>query len=276
VWKVIEYILIRGDWKIPVVWDALKLVMLLVAVRTVWNFRDVKGLALGASVVLPLLMSYLYSIFRTPIMVDRTLIFVCIPVLALAGSFLAIPGTKASVVKMCVGALRVASGVVIFAFLVYMNFITWQVERGLQSKEDFRTAASNALKFADGATAVVFNNSASQAAFDYYFHRSDEGRNVDEYGVPCHYLEVPEGNANLEPLVTPESVRDLDKKLSAYQRVVFVRTNRTHEIYSDPPGLLRDYFHSHMRLEQNLSVKGIELYLYTWNHAPPVGEADGN
>ena len=145
--------------------------------------------------VLPLLMSYLYSIFRTPIMIDRTLIFVCIPMLALVGSFLAMPGAKASVAKMCVGVIRVVAGVVIFAFLFYLNFITWRVEQGLQSKEDFRAAASNALKFADGATAVVFNSSASQAAFDYYFHRSAEGRNVDEYGVPCHYYEVPEGSS---------------------------------------------------------------------------------
>ena len=260
VWGVLGFTLLREAWKIPIVYKPLKLVILLVAVRTVWNFRDVRSLALGASVVLPLLMSYLYSIFRTPIMIDRTLIFVCIPMLALVGSFLAMPGTKASVAKICVGVLRVAAGVLIFTFLFFMNFFAWRVERVHQSKEDFRAAASYALKFADGATAVVFNNSASQAAFDYYFHRSDEGRNVAEYGAPCHYYEAPAGNYGLDPPVTQESVRVLDKKLIAYQRVVLVKA---HERYTDPSGLLQGYFDSNWQFDQNLSVKDIVLLIYT-------------
>jgi hypothetical protein len=260
VWDILGFTLLWGVWRIPFVWVALQLIILLVAVRTIWNFRDVKGLVLGAFVVLPLLMSYLYSVFRTPIMVDRALIFVCVPMLALIGSFVAMPGTKASAAKRCVGALRVAAGVVIFAFLAYINFFTWRVERNLPSKENFRAAASNALKFADGATAVVFSNSASQAAFDYYFHRSDAGRTVDEYGVPCHYYEAPADSSGLEPLVTQESVRALDKKLSAYQRVVLVET---HEWYSDPSGFLRDYFDANWQFDQSLPVKGITLLVYT-------------
>ena len=260
VWDVLGFTLLWGVWRIPILRDALKLVILLVAVRTIWNFRDVKGLALGAFVVLPLLMSYLYSIFRTPIMIYHALIFVCIPMLALVGSFLRIPGTKASVAKMCAGVLRGAACVVIFAFLVFINFSSWRVELGLQSKEDFRAAASNALRFADGTTAVVFINSISQAAFDYYFHRSDEGRNVAEYGVPCNYLEVPAGNASMEPPVTQESVRVLDKKLSAYQRVVLVKT---HDWYTDPSGLLQDYFDSNWQFDQSLPVKDIVLLIYT-------------
>jgi hypothetical protein len=265
VWRVLGFILfwgIWGIWKIPIVWNPLKIIILLVAVRTVWNFRDVKGLALGAFVVLPLLMSYLYSNFRSPIMIDRTLIFVCIPMLALVGSFLRMPGVKASVAKQCVGVLRVAAGVLIFAFLVFMNFNEWRVERGLQSKEDFRTAASHALKFADGTTAVVFNNSASQAAFDYYFHRSDKGRNVDEYGVPCYYYDAPAGNSAMDLLVTPESVRVLGKKLSAYKRVVFVNTPMSGR-YSDPSGLLQEYFDSNWHFVQILPVKDITLLIYT-------------
>jgi mannosyltransferase len=258
-WRILGFTLLWGEWKNPFLPLALKLIILLVAVRTAWNSRDVKSLALGASVFLPLLMSYLYSIFRAPIMIDRSLIFVCIPMLALVGSFLAMPGAKASVAKMRVGVIRIATGIVIFTFLFYMNFITWQVELGLQSKDDFRSAASNALKFADGATAVVFNSSGSQAAFDYYFHRSDEGRKVAEYGVPCFYYEAPD-SSGLEPLVTEESVRVLDKKLFAYQRVVFVKI---HEWYTDPSGLLQGYFDSNWQIDQNLSVKGIVLLIYT-------------
>ena len=232
---------------------------MIVAVKTVVNFRDVKGLALGTSVVLPLLMSYLYSIFRTPIMLDRTLIFVSIPLLALIGSFLTIPGAKTRITSKILGILQVAAGVAIFTFLVFFNMISWRVEQGVQTKDDFRAAASIAVRFANESTAVVFNNAASQAAFDYYFHRSDEGRKVDEYGVPCNYLETPEGSSSMEPLVTPESIRALDKKLSAYRRVALVRSNQH---YSDPTGLLKGYFDSHWRFGQQFSVKRVEITIY--------------
>jgi uncharacterized membrane protein len=260
VWNIFGSALALGAWYFPIAWEATRFVVLIVAVKTVVNFRDVKGLVLGIFVAFPLLMSYLYSIFLTPIMAERTLLFVSIPLLALIGSFLTIPGAKAGIAKKIVGVLQVAAGVVLYAFLVYINLISWGIEQGVQSKEDFRTAATNASRIVNGSTAVIFNNSASQAAFDYYFHRFDEGRKVDEYGVPCHYLEVPEGNANLEPLVTPESIRGLDRKLSAYQMVVLVRT---HDYYSDPSGLLKGHFDSHWRFGKNISVQGVEMFLYT-------------
>ena len=214
----------------------------------------------AVAVVLPLLTSYLCSIFLFPIMAERTLLFVSIPLLALIGSFLTIPGAKEGIASVIVGVLRVTAGIVLYAFLVYINLTSWRMEQGVQSKDDFRAAASVTARFANEFTAVVFNNAASQAAFDYYFHRFEEGRKADEYGVPCHYLEVPEGNANLEPLVTPESIRALEKKLSAYQRVLLVRN---HDYYSDPSALLKSYFDSQWRFAQNFPVKGVEIFLYT-------------
>ena len=260
VWNVFRIALLSWQWDEHIAWNATMVIVSMVAVKTVVNFRDVKGLVLGTSVVLPLLISYLCSIFLFPIMAERTLLFVSIPLLALIGSFLTIPGAKAGIAKMIVGVLQIAVGVVLYAFLVYINLISWDIEQGVQSKEDFRTAATNASRIVSGSTAVVFNNSASQAAFDYYFHQSDEGRKAAEYGVPCNYLEVPQGNANLEPLVTPESIRALDGKLSAYQKVILVRT---HDYYSDPSGLLKGHFDSHWRFGQNLSEKGVEMFLYT-------------
>jgi hypothetical protein len=259
VWIIFGSALAWGAWYIPVIWNATKLIVLMVAVKTVVNFRDVKGLALGISVVLPLVMSYLYSIFRTPIMLDRTLIFLSVPLLALLGSFLTIPGAKASTSSKILGALQVAAGVVVFTFLVYINIISWRMEQGVQSKDDFRAAASISAKFATEYSAVVFNNSASQAAFDYYFHRFDEGRKVDEYGVPCHYLEAPEGSSSMEPLVTPESIRALDTKLSSSRRVVLVRSNQH---YSDPSGLLKGYFDTHWRSGEKFFVKRVEILIY--------------
>ena len=260
VWNVFRITLLCWQWDEPIAWSVAKLIVLIVAVKTVVNFRDVKGLALGISVVLPLLTSYLCSIFLFPIMAERTLLFVSIPLLALIGSFLTIPDAKAGIAKKIVGGLQIAAGVVLYAFLVYINLISWRIEQGVQSKDDFRAAASVTARFANEYTAVVFNNSASQAAFDYYFHRFDEGRKAAEYGVPCNYLEVPEGNANLEPLVTPESIRALDGKLSAYQRVILVRS---HDYYSDPSGLLKGHFDSRWRFDRDLSAKGVEIFLYT-------------
>ena len=270
VWDVFGFVLVYGPWNAPIMWAATKLIVWIVAVKTILNFRDVKGLVLGAYVVLPLLMSYLYSIYRTPIMIQRTLIFVSIPLLALIGSFLTIPGARASIAMKGVRALQVAVGVVMFAFLFFVNESAWRIERDVQSKEDFRAAASNALRFANGSTAVVFNNAASQAAFDYYFHRSVEGRRVDEYGVPCNYLETPEGSSSMEPLVTQESIWALGKKLLSYQRVVLVRS---HDNYSDPFSLLKGYFDSHWRFEQNLSVKGVETLIYIRYPSSPVPDS---
>jgi len=260
VWNAFRIPLVWGSWNDNIIWDVTKIIVLIVAVKTVVNFRDVKGMILGMFVILPVLMSYLYSVFRSPILLERSLIFMIVPLLALIGSFLTIPGAGASFFKKSVGVLQVAVGVLLFAFLVHMNLAPWRIELDVQSKEDFRTAATNALRFADGSTAVVFNNSATQAAFDYYFHRSVEVRSVDEHGVPCHYLEVPEGNANLEPLVTRESIAELDRKLSARQRVVLVRSY--HKL-SDPSGLLKGYFDSNWRFDRDLSAKGVEMLLYT-------------
>ena len=260
VWVIFGSSLTWGAWFTPIVWNATKLIVLIVAVKTVMNFRDVKGLVLGTSVVLPLLASYLYSIFRTPIMLNRTLLFVSIPLLALVGSFVAIPGARAGVAAKTIRILQVAAGAAMITFLVYVNLISWRTEQGVQSKDDFRAAASDALRFADGSTAVVFNNAASQAVFDYYFHRSVEGRRVEEHGVPCNYLDAPEGSSSMEPPVTQESIRLLDKKLSGYQRVVLVRNNQE---YPDPAGILKRYFDSNWRFEQNLSVKGVETLIYT-------------
>lgn len=260
VWNVLRVPLVWWSWHDYIKWDVTKIILLIVAVKMFANFRDVKGMILGTFVILPLLMSYLYSIFRSPILLERSLIFVMVPLLALIGSFLTIPGAGASIFTKSVGALQVAVGVLLFAFLAHMNLTPWRIELSYQAKEDFRTAASNALRFADGSTAVVFNNSASQAVFDYYLHRSAAGRRVDEFGVPCHYLEVPEGNANLEPLVTRESIAELDRKLSSRQRVVLVRSY--HQL-SDPSGLLKGYFDSHWRFDRDLSAKGVEMLLYT-------------
>jgi hypothetical protein len=182
-----------------------------------------------------------------------------IPLLALIGSFVTIPGAKTRTTTKILGVLQVAAGAAVFIFLVYFNMNSWQVEQRVQSKDDFRAAASITARFANEFTAVVFNNAASQAAFDYYFHRFDEGRKVGEYGVPCNYLETREGSSSMEPLVTPESIRALDKKLSAYRRVALVRSNQQ---YTDPYDLLKGYFDSHWRLGQHLSVKRVEIMLY--------------
>jgi mannosyltransferase len=262
VWNIFRIVLMRLHPDEPMVWDITGFIVGIVALKVVLDFRDVKGLVLGSSVVLPLLMSYLYSIYRTPIMAERTLIFVGIPLLALIGSFVTIPPAKAGIFTRTARVLQVAAGLAIYALLVVLNVGTWQMEQHVQTKEDFRAAASNALRIADRSTAVVFNNAASQAAFDYYFHRSAKGRSVDEYSVPCHYLEVPEGNANLEPLVTQDSVWALDKRILSRQKVVLVRS---HVYYSDPSGLLKRYFDSHWRFERDISVKGVEMLIYNRN-----------
>jgi uncharacterized membrane protein len=259
VWTILGAALAWGAWSVPIVWNTTKLIVLIVAVKMVLNLRDVKGLVLGTCVALPLLMSYLYSIFRTPIMLDRTLIFLSIPLLALIGSFETIPGAKARTASKILIALQVLAGAAVFTFLVYINMNSWRMEQGGQSKDDFRAAASITARFANESTAVVFNNAASQAPFDYYFHRFDEGRKIDEYGVPCNYLETREGSSSMEPLVTPESIRALDRKLSAYRRVALVRSNQQ---YTDPSGLLKEYFDSHWRFGQQFSVKRVEITIY--------------
>lgn len=231
-----------SSFLVPLTWAAVGLVI----VKTLFKYRDTRYWALIVMTLVPIMVSYLYSVFVTPMMVDRTLLFVCIPIFILLGS----------------GSPLVVSiiSIIVVAGLTFTNIEAWSVESTTQTKEDFRTAAVNAQRYADKSTAFVFNNVASQSAFDFYFHKYRGHKVVDEYGVPCHYLQVPLGNANLEPLVTNTSVYELSRKLWDKDRVLLIMS---HQYYTDPSGLVLSYLSSNWRYQESTSVNGVELHLFS-------------
>lgn len=245
----------------PLAASTVSLGILAAVIRGISGLRSTKIAGTLACLVLPLAMSYFYSIKATPMLVDRTLFFTVIPLFILIAAIL--PDFRnffnKKIVCKWADLFRTAAGLVLVALFAFVNMGSWSAEQRNQTKEDFRSAAERCSGLVDANTAIVFSNAASQAAFDYYFHRYAGSENVLEIGLPVHYSLVPEGEANLEPLVTYESIQSLDTKLENIDIAVLVQT---HQWYSDPNQMALRYFSERWGYLDNRSVGGIEILLF--------------
>lgn len=219
--------------------------------------RDPRVAASVFCLVFPLAAAYGASVVSSPVLLDRTVVYSMVPLFMLLGAMTAerspfgYRGNRRF-------PMRVA-GLVLVAGLILINLRMWNYNRSNLQKEDFRGAADAVAKVADGKTAILFANAASQTSFDYYMKRRHSASPAREVAVPMHYLDIPPETHLLEPEVTPEAIERLGARLSFADKAILV-VNETE--FTDPRGLVQSYLGSHWELARSERMRGIELRFY--------------
>ncbi len=191
----------------------------------------------------PFLGELIVSI-RRPIFIDRTLIWVTIPLLLL----------------LAAGAvqLRYRFLIVVVVGMIGANYLfsAGDYYRFYQ-KEDWNTAAGYVANFAENGDLVLFNSAFVQIPFDYYFKAFEDlySIQVEKQGVPADML----ASGMLEPKMTESDIPKLIEMLRGRKRVWLVYS---HDSYTDPKGLAPRTLRSQMKLLRQRDFYGGQVQLY--------------
>ena len=197
---------------------------------------------LAALFTLPILGELIVSI-RSPIFLDRTLIWTTIPL------FLVL---AAGIVQL---RFRVAM-IVVLAILATMSVFSASDYFRFYRKEDWSTAAGYVANFAQKDDLILFNSALVQIPFDYYFHPYEIKYliEVEKRGVPDMFDRgIP------EPRMTQSDLAELTSLLSGHNRVWLVYS---HDSYTDPNGLVPQVLASKMKCIQQRDFYGGQVQLY--------------
>ena len=198
---------------------------------------------LAALFTIPILGELIVSI-RRPIFLDRTLIWITIPMFLLLA---------AGIVQLRFRFLMiVVLGILATNFL----FSTGDYYRFFQ-KEDWSTAAGYVANFAEKDDLVLFNSNFVEIPFDYYFkpYEMQYSLQVVKHGVPLDLFD----SGILEPKMTTKDIRGLISLLSGHNRVWLVYS---HNDYTDPMGLVPQTLASKMKLLRTRDFYGGQVQLY--------------
>jgi hypothetical protein len=200
-------------------------------------------LFLAALFAIPFMGELIVSI-RRPIFMDRTLIWITIPlVLVLAAG---IAQLRFRLLMLVV--LGILSTNYLFSAGDYYRF--WQ-------KEDWGTAAGYVANFAQRDDLVLFNDALVQIPFDYYFRKWEKQYSiqVQKHGVPADMFD----SGILEPKMTESDIPKLISLLRGHTRVWLVYS---HNSYTDPMGLVPQTLASKMKLLRTRDFYGGQVQLY--------------
>ncbi len=181
---------------------------------------------------------------RRPIFLDRTLLWLTIPLLlALAAGIAQLKFRP----LIFVAALSL-SAINLFAAGDYYRYFR---------KEDWKTPAGYVANFAEEGDLVLFNSNFIEIPFDYYFREYEDlySTQVEKQGVPADLLE----SGVLEPKMTEADIPGLISLLQGHQRVWLVYS---HNAYTDPEGLIPQTLASQMKLTQQRNFYGGQVQLY--------------
>lgn len=226
---------------IRVIWT----VYLLVLALGVLYFRKkfAPFLWLAALFAIPFLGELLVSL-RRPIFSERTLIWTTIPLyLALAAGI-----TQLRFRPLMILVLGALSAINLFSAADYYRFY---------QKEDWQTAAGYVANFAEKDDLLLFNSNFVVIPFNYYF-RSYEDRyhiQVEKQGVPRDLFD----DGILEPAMTADDIPALVAVLRGHDRVWLVYS---HELYTDPLGLIPETLAAQKRLIRTREFYGGRVQLY--------------
>jgi mannosyltransferase len=198
---------------------------------------------LAALFAIPFLGELIVSI-RRPIFIDRTLIWITIPLSLLLA---------AGIVQLRFRFLMiVALGILATNYL----FSSGDYYRFYQ-KEDWSTAAGYVANFAQKDDLVLFNSNFVEIPFDYYFKSYEDlySIQVQKHGVPLDLFE----SGILEPRMTTSDIPGLISLLSGRKRVWLVYS---HNSYTDPMGLIPQTLASQMKLTRTRDFYGGQVQLY--------------
>lgn len=198
---------------------------------------------LAALFAIPFLGELLVSV-RRPIFLDRTLIWITIPVFLLLAAGIA----RLRFSLLMIGVLGVLGANSLFASSDYFRFV---------QKEDWSTAAGYVARFAEKDDLVLFNSNYVIIPFDYYFKPYEKQYSIQvvKRGVPLDLFEsgIP------EPRMTTDDIPALRSMLSGHDRVWLVYS---HDSYTDPMGIVPRTLAAAMKLAQQREFYGGQVQLY--------------
>jgi hypothetical protein len=200
-------------------------------------------LFLAALFAIPFLGELIVSI-RRPIFLDRTLIWITIPLFLVLAAGIA--------------QLRFRLPIIVALGILGTNYLfsTGDYYRFMQ-KEDWSTAAGYVALFAQKDDLVLFNSNFVEIPFDYYFKTYEKQYfiQVEKYGVPEDLFD----SGILEPKMTDSDIPKLISLLSGHNRVWLVYS---HDSYTDPRGLIPQTLASKMKLIRKRDFYGGQVQLY--------------
>jgi hypothetical protein len=200
-------------------------------------------LFLAALFAVPFLGELAVSI-RRPIFMDRTLIWITIPLFLVLAAGIAQLRFRLLIILM----LGILATNYLFSAGDYYRF--WQ-------KEDWSTAAGYVANFAQEDDLVLFNSNFVEIPFDYYFkpYEKQYSLQVVKHGVPLDLFD----SGILEPKMTTKDILGLISLLSGHNRVWLVYS---HDSYTDPIGLVPQTLASQMKLIRERDFYGGKVQLY--------------
>lgn len=200
-------------------------------------------LFLAALFAVPFLGELLVSI-RRPIFLDKTLIWITIPLFLVLAAGIA--------------QLRFRPLMMVMLGILATNYLFSNGDfYRFAQKEDWGTAAGYVANFAEKGDLVLFNNAFVQIPFDYYFeaYETQYSIQVEKHGVPVDMFD----SGILEPKMTDSDIPKLISLLSGHDRVWLVYS---HNDYTDPMGLVPQTLASKMKLLRTRDFYGGQVHLY--------------
>lgn len=201
------------------------------------------SLFLVALFAIPILGELIVSM-RRPIFLDRTLIWIMIPMFLVLGAGIA--------------QLRFRFLMVVVLGILSTNYLTSTGDyyRFVQ-KEDWSTAAGYVANFAQKDDLVLFNSNFVEISFDYYFkpYERQYSLQVVKQGVPLDLFDT----GILEPKMTTNDIPALISLLRGHNRVWLVYS---HDSYTDPKGLVPQTLASRMKCIREREFYGGKVQLY--------------
>ena len=198
---------------------------------------------LAALFAIPVLGELIVSI-RRPIFLDRTLIWITIPLFLVLAAGIAQLRSRLLIIV----ALGILCANYLFSTGDYFRFV---------QKEDWSTAAGYVAYFAEKDDLVLFNSNFVEIPFDYYFKTYEEQYSiqVEKSGVPKDLFD----SGILEPKMKDSDIPKLISSLRGHDRVWLVYS---HDSYTDPMGLVPQTLASQMKLIREREFYGGKVQLY--------------
>jgi hypothetical protein len=205
-------------------------------------------LFLAALFAIPFLGELIVSI-RRPIFLDRTLIWITIPL------FLVLAAGIAQL------RFRILMFVVLAIFATNYLFAASDYYRYMQ-KEDWNGATSYVTAFIEPGDLILFNSNFVEIPFDYYLNTYSQDSTQVQKCIQAEKLGVPEDlfqSGILEPKMIVSDEPRLISLLHGHKRVWLVYS---HNSYTDPTGLIPQTLASQMKLIQQNDFYGVQVLLY--------------
>jgi len=204
---------------------------------------------LAALFVIPVLGELIVSLHR-PIFLDRTLIWITIPMFLVLAAGIA----QLRFRLLMIVVLGILATNYLFSIGDYFRF--WQ-------KEDWSTAAGYVANFAEKDDLVLLNSNFVVIPFDFYFKEYEDLYSIQvvKQGIPLDLFE----SGILEPRMKESDIPRLISLLRGQDRVWLVYS---HDDITDPMGLIPQTLASQMNLIQERDFYGGQVQLYGDNDEP--------